>query len=253
MKVRNLSRDLKKFIMFAGFLILVFLAVLTFFGLFYRYSTINTYNLILLILILLTIIITVFCTICTLTVLYVYKRKKANWLFLRMAGAGIKLLLPVLVLLSGIFKSNKDDIRRFYIDFNNLMMSMSTRKYKPEEIIVLLPHCLQYSECTNKITNDIDNCKRCGACTIGDIAEICSNRKIKVQVVTGGTSARNIIYKTKPGIILAVACERDLTSGIIDVGKIKVVGLINERPNGPCFNTRVDIEKLKTALDNIME
>lgn len=248
-----MDRDSKKFAVFVGLLMLVFLAALVVFGLFYRYSTIKTYNLILLILILLTIILTVYCAACAAAVLYINKRKKANGLLIKLAGSGIRLLLPVLILLSGVFKSNKDDIRRFYIDFNNLLMSITIRKYRPEEILVLLPHCLQYSECTNKITNDINNCKRCGACTIGDIAEICNNRRIKVQVVTGGTSARNIVYKTRPGIILAVACERDLTSGIIDMGKIKVIGLINDRPNGPCFNTRVDIKKLKAALDNIME
>ncbi|HDK82111.1 MAG TPA: DUF116 domain-containing protein, partial [Nitrospirae bacterium] len=27
-----------------------------------------------------------------------------------------------------------------------------------------------------------------------------------------------------------------------------LLGIINERPHGPCFNTRVDIEKVRDAL-----
>ena len=40
---------------------------------------------------------------------------------------------------------------------------------------------------------------------------------------------------------MAVACERDLTSGIQDSYPIPVIGVLNERPFGPCRNTRVDL------------
>ena len=45
-----------------------------------------------------------------------------------------------------------------------------------------------------------------------------------------------------------MACERDLTSGIADVGNIPVIGIINDRPNGPCYNTVVDINEFKRGL-----
>ena len=52
----------------------------------------------------------------------------------------------------------------------------------------------------------------------------------------------------KPKAIIAVACERDLTSGIQDVFPLPGIGVLNERPFGPCFNTRVDISKVEDTI-----
>jgi len=52
----------------------------------------------------------------------------------------------------------------------------------------------------------------------------------------------------KPKAIVAVACELDLTSGIRDTYPIPVIGVLNRRPNGPCYNTSVDIAEVKKAL-----
>jgi hypothetical protein len=45
-----------------------------------------------------------------------------------------------------------------------------------------------------------------------------------------------------------VACERDLTSGIQDTHPLPVYGILNERPEGPCRNTLVDLTTLEKAL-----
>lgn len=60
--------------------------------------------------------------------------------------------------------------------------------------------------------------------------------------------ARQMVKQARPKAIVAVACERDLTSGIQDVFPLPVLGVLNERPFGPCFNTRVDIDKLEEAI-----
>jgi hypothetical protein len=48
---------------------------------------------------------------------------------------------------------------------------------------------------------------------------------------------------------VAVACERDLVSGIRDAWPLPVIGLINERPEGPCVNTRVDVAGVARILE----
>jgi hypothetical protein len=67
-------------------------------------------------------------------------------------------------------------------------------------------------------------------------------------VATGGTLARRIIVDNRPKAIVAVACEHDLTSGIQDAYPIPVIGILNDRPNGPCINTKVDIQKVGEAI-----
>jgi len=56
------------------------------------------------------------------------------------------------------------------------------------------------------------------------------------------------VKDVKPEAIVAVACERDLSSGIVDTYPLPVLGIPNERPFGPCLNTQVDLEKVKDAI-----
>ena len=72
-------------------------------------------------------------------------------------------------------------------------------------------------------------------------------------VATGGTLARQIIYNMRPKAVLAIACERDLMSGIQDVFPLPAVGVLNIRPNGPCYNTSVDMGEVRRQLEEIIE
>ncbi len=67
-------------------------------------------------------------------------------------------------------------------------------------------------------------------------------------MATGGNLARRIVSHADPDAIVAVACERDLSSGIADTYPIPVLGICNERPFGPCVNTRVDLDKVEEAI-----
>jgi len=250
--VKYLDKALRKFVLLSILLISVMFFMLTVFGFVYRFSTINTYNFILLIFILMTILIILFYVISIISIFLVYRFKSQNRITGFIARQGIKTLLPMAIFFASILKTKKDLLRKFYIDFNNIIVSASGKCYSPENVLILLPHCLQNSDCGYKITNNADNCKRCGRCSIGDIVEVARSRRVEVKVVTGGTVARNIVKKLRPRLIIAVACERDLTSGIIDLGKVPVIGLINDRPNGPCYNTSINLDTLRTCLDKIL-
>jgi hypothetical protein len=76
---------------------------------------------------------------------------------------------------------------------------------------------------------------------------------LKIAVATGGTLARRIIVENRPEAIVAVACELDLTTGIQDSYPIPVIGILNDRPNGPCINTKVDIQKVRSAILDFLE
>ena len=160
---------------------------------------------------------------------------------------------PLLIGVVKLFKKDKDSIRRVHAEINNLLVKANTKKTDKDKILILLPHCLQNDKCTIKITNDINNCKSCGKCDIGDILKLKEKYGINIVVATGGTLAREWIRKTRPQCIIAVACERDLSSGINDIKHIPVMGVLNDRPNGPCFNTRIDIEKIDEAIKLFLE
>jgi hypothetical protein len=159
----------------------------------------------------------------------------------------LKVLYPILMLAGAFLKERKGNFQSFIIDLNNRLIRRD--KFKTKRILLLLPHCLQINECDVRITNDIYNCKRCGKCNIKDLISIADENNLKLFVATGGNLARRIVSDVVPEAVVAVACERDLSSGIADSYPLPVLGIPNERPFGPCFNTEVDLSKVKEAIE----
>lgn len=196
--------------------------------------------------------VTVFCLLSLLSFAILYKNKNAGKIWVFFAYWGMKVLYPLLLTVAGFFKNGKDVVRGYFIEINNSIISYDNKKIMSNKILILLPHCLQNSDCPYKVAGNMDNCKRCGACKLGDLAETAEKYGVSLYVATGGTAARKVIKDLRPEAIISVACERDLSSGILDVRGIPVIGIINKRPNGPCFNTDVDIERVKEELERIL-
>jgi len=163
-----------------------------------------------------------------------------------------KFLYPIMALLGRLLRIPREGIERVFIDVNNLLIRSSQRYVKPERLLVLLPHCLQFDECDIKITSDVYKCAGCGRCEIKALAGMAREANIQLSVATGGGLARRIVEKKKPEAIIAVACERELSSGIIDSYPLPIIGIINLRPSGPCLNTMVDLNEVKDALRYFM-
>ncbi len=76
---------------------------------------------------------------------------------------------------------------------------------------------------------------------------------MKLAVASGGTFARKAIKDQKPKAVVAIACYRDLFSGMRDMKKVPIIGVLNERPNGPCYNTTVQLCRVNQALDCFLQ
>ncbi len=161
-------------------------------------------------------------------------------------GVVLKVLYPLLMLVAAFFKGKREPLQRFVINLNNRLV----RKEHPrtKKILLLLPHCLQTDKCTIRLTHNIYNCERCGRCRIRDLIGIAEENGLTLFVATGGTIARKIVMEARPEAIVAVACERDLSSGLVDTFPIPILGVSNVRPFGPCFNTSVDLDKVREAI-----
>jgi hypothetical protein len=166
----------------------------------------------------------------------------------RIRGVVIRFLLPMLVLVGKILGISKNSVRRSFVAINNQLVLAEARLVRPRKLLILLPHCLQNHECTVRITGNVENCKACGKCKIKGLVEISKRYGTPIAVATGGTLARKIVVDTRPEIIIAVACDRDLTSGIQDSYPIPVFGILNRRPFGPCYDTDVDLELVERGI-----
>ena len=132
----------------------------------------------------------------------------------------INFLFPFAVGLGRILNIPRGKVEQSFVAVNNALVRQHHVRVPSDRLLILTPHCLQLDTCPRKITRDIENCAQCGACSVA---------------------------------IIAVACERDLTSGIQDVFPIPVIAIFNERPFGPCFNTRVDINRVEEAIKMLSE
>ena len=174
-------------------------------------------------------------------------------LFHKYTFAIIKFLFPMAVRIGKIFGIKRRQLEGSFIAVSNLIFMKSRIKVPAKKLLVLVPHCLQLATCPHKITRDPNNCKRCGGCNIGDLMKLSEELGFVFFVATGGTLARQVVINNRPQAVLAIACERDLMSGIQDVFPLPAVGVLNIRPNGPCYNTRVDIDEVKKVLSQIIE
>lgn len=162
-----------------------------------------------------------------------------------------KILFPIALQIGKWFGLEKDIIKNSYIQVSNQLVELEKKQVAPENILILAPHCLQRVECNHKISVNVNNCKQCGLCPVGDLLTLSKEKNVQLVVATGGTFARKFIRERRPQAIVAIACERDLTSGIQDVEKIPVIGVVNERPEGPCHNTRVNLCAVERAIDKL--
>lgn len=160
----------------------------------------------------------------------------------------VKILYPINLFLGFLLGIGRERVGESFVEFNNALVRATKKRLDQARTLILLPHCLQLSDCPHRVTTDIKNCQKCGRCAICRLAELSQRIGAKVSVATGGTLARRVIIENNPTFILAVACERDLVSGILDAYPIPAYGILNQRPNGPCNNTTVDMQKVEAGL-----
>lgn len=165
----------------------------------------------------------------------------------------LELMYPVTLRLGPLVGIPKERVQLSFVAVNNALADLTVSgALPPGRILVLVPHCLQWTECPHRITVAAGNCRRCGSCPIGAVVELTAAKGVRLAVATGGGMARKIIHDLKPSAVVAVACERDLTSGLLETFPLPVYGIVNDRPEGYCVNTKVSLERLAAALDRYL-
>jgi hypothetical protein len=139
-------------------------------------------------------------------------------------------LLPKAIWMGRRLGLSRDQVGNAFVKVNNALTRSYRKRINRNKLLVLLPRCL------NKDTRQ-------------QIRELMEGKPYSVHTVGGGEEARKVIKKERPSFIIALACERDLISGIRDVAlHIPVIGIPNKRPEGPCKNTYIDIDDFRNAL-----
>ena len=237
--------DIKKYIKAVNvFLIILVLGTLTINTFLSKY--INLLSLVINIMVIGIILLIIFSTVITYIIL---NNKNVSNTLMKVNYLIVKSIFPILSKIAQFIGISKDEIRKIFIKINNAYIYSNKYKINSKDLMILIPHCIQNHSCKLKVTNNIDNCKKCGICKINDLLKLKEKYNTKIFVATGGTLARKIIVDNKPNAVIAVACERDLTSGVREVKKIPVLGVFNARPNGPCVDTDINIKEIEDAIN----
>jgi len=145
-----------------------------------------------------------------------------------------------------------DDVDRWLLDRNNARTLARCRRHRPNSVLLLLPHCLQWTECPHRIVWHIDNCRACGKCTIKDLIELADGAGCTIRVALSSYTAPRIVRQVDPDLTVAIACERELTDGIAAVNGRLAYCIFNERPEGYCRNTMCNVDEVREVLTELL-
>lgn len=135
---------------------------------------------------------------------------------------------------------------------NRLRGRVTRRRYPPENVLLLLPHCLQYQKCDAAVKEDIRHCRRCGKCRMKELCELAERLGVQVHVASGGREALTRTQRPDVHAILAVACTKELAEGIRATFPKRVVGVLNSWPHGACKDTDVNVAAVEQALTELI-
>jgi hypothetical protein len=121
----------------------------------------------------------------------------------------------------------RDWVENAAVKVYNALALERSRKVNKGELLLLIPRCLSRA-------------------TLDGVLQVAGKYDVPVFVATRGQLARRVIRERRPRAVVAVACERDMVSGLHDVaGKVPVLGLTMTLPAGPCKDALLDLDKLE--------
>ena len=113
--------------------------------------------------------------------------------------------------------------------YNRLAWAREWR-VRANEMLILIPRCLSRS-------------------ALDGVMDIAKRYDVATFVATRGAYARQAIRERRPKAVVAVACERDMVSGLHDVaGRLPVLGLTMQLPNGPCKDASLDLVQMEAFV-----
>ncbi len=141
---------------------------------------------------------------------------------------------------------------RFFVRFNNVLTRLRRTRVRPEELLLLVPRCLQRNGCSQTLGETIDDCNACGQCSVTELLAIRDEFGIRCSMAAGGREALAFVAGPRVKAVVAVACEKELTQGILAVFPKPVLGVLNIQTNGPCRNTRLDPDTVRAAVQSML-
>ena len=148
-------------------------------------------------------------------------RYLSRWLIMQM---------PFLVLAARPFGVSRDRLASSCVRITNALARLQIAPESGKRPLILLPRCLDGR-------------------TVRRVREIAEPFGCPVEVMATNRQTRAKVLEYRPTTVLAVACERDLVSGLYHFAHTMPILVIpNQRPEGPCIRTTIDVDRLERFL-----
>lgn len=176
---------------------------------------------------------------------------KKLFLFPHLQTKLLYFLLKPITMVTSPFWIGEKIILSFFTLTNKLVPMFPKNTDEARMPLLLLPRCLQDSECNKKVILDVNNCEKCGKCDLAPLVALKDKYQIEVFVAGGGGEAKRKIIQSHPSVVVAVACVEELILNSSAVLKYPVVAFSNETGDVPCKNTKADVEVIEEYVAKI--
>lgn len=160
----------------------------------------------------------------------------------------VRLFFPLMEMLAKLVGLDRAAVRRSFVKVNNEMVLAGARTGAAGATAGALAPLSAAQRCPHRLMHNADHCRRCGACPVGALLDLRDAYGVRLAIATGGTIARRIVVQARPRCIIAVACERDLTSGIRTVTLSLCLACLTSGPHGPCLDTLAPLDAIEAAI-----
>ena len=143
-------------------------------------------------------------------------------------------------------------IDKQFVSLSNMMTKLRKKRCPPEGLLLLFPHCIQNSKCKQNIKHDLNECKRCGKCKVKDLLEISEEYGISIAIASGGRIALKRVMAEEVQGVVAIACEKELRTGLMAAMPKAIFAVPNLRPNGYCVDTDVYMDDVLKAVERFL-
>lgn len=148
----------------------------------------------------------------------------------RLAERGLFLRVMAFTSRIASWFGRRDWVENAAVKVYNALALLRVRRVGHGELLLLVPRCLSRA-------------------TLDRVLEAAGRHEVPVFVATRGQLARRVIRERRPRAVVAVACERDMVTGLHDVaGRVPVLGLTMTLPAGPCKDAELDHETLERYM-----
>lgn len=140
-----------------------------------------------------------------------------------------------------------------FCGWNNRRVREAFESHRAGKALVLLPHCIQASNCKAQIIQDLGNCFNCGRCTAGDVLAGSLTGKWNCRISNRSHKAYRDAREFGPDLIVAVSCFDRLLKGLVKLPEVPCYVIPLHLPHGMCVDTTFSVPHLAAAMETLVE